>query len=65
MTPADLSAALLDIVTSIVDRRRAAGADLGEVTVSIDDVPLERPKNREHGDWASNAAMRLAKKIGT
>jgi arginyl-tRNA synthetase len=65
VTPADLSAALLDIVTSIVDRRRAAGADLGEVTVSIDDVPLERPKNREHGDWASNAAMRLAKRIGT
>ena len=64
MTPADLSAALLDIVTAIVDRRRAAGAELGDLVIGIDDVPLERPKNREHGDWASNVAMRLAKKIG-
>ena len=64
MTPADLSAALLDIVTAVVDRRRAEGADLGELTITLDDVPLERPKNREHGDWASNVAMRLAKKVG-
>ncbi|WP_223695039.1 arginine--tRNA ligase [Leifsonia poae] len=64
MTPADLSAALLTIVTSVVDRRRAAGADLDGVTVTIDDVPIERPKNRDHGDWASNVAMRLAKRIG-
>ena len=64
VTPADLSAALLDIVTAIVDRRRAAGAELGVLEVGIEDVPLERPKNREHGDWASNVAMRLAKKLG-
>ncbi len=64
VTPADLSAALLTIVTSVVDRRRAAGADLDGVTVTIDDVPIERPKNRDHGDWASNVAMRLAKRIG-
>ncbi|WP_085369411.1 arginine--tRNA ligase [Leifsonia sp. NCR5] len=66
MTPADLSAALLDIVTSVVERRRGDGAEgAGDaVVVTIDDVPLERPKNREHGDWASNVAMRLAKKVG-
>ena len=66
MTPADLSAALLDIVTSVVERRRGDGAEgSGDaVVVTIDDVPLERPKNREHGDWASNVAMRLAKKVG-
>lgn len=64
MTPADLSAALLDIVTAIVDRRRAGGAEFGDLALTIDDVPLERPKNREHGDWSSNVAMRLAKKIG-
>ncbi|MFF2052477.1 arginine--tRNA ligase [Leifsonia sp. NPDC058194] len=64
MTPADLSAALLDIVTAVVDRRRAGGAELGELVVTLDDVPLERPKNREHGDWSSNVAMRLAKKVG-
>jgi arginyl-tRNA synthetase len=64
VTPADLSAALLDIVTAVVNRRRESGAEIADVTITIDDVPLERPKNREHGDWASNVAMRLAKRIG-
>ena len=26
---------------------------------------VERPKNREHGDWATNVAMQLAGKLGT
>ncbi|MCU1546953.1 MAG: arginine--tRNA ligase [Homoserinimonas sp.] len=26
---------------------------------------LDRPKNRDHGDWASNIAMKLAKPLGT
>ncbi|ANF33100.1 arginine--tRNA ligase [Leifsonia xyli] len=64
MTPADLSAALLDIVTTVVEQRREAGADIPQLTLTVDDVPLERPKNRDHGDWASNVAMRLAKKVG-
>ncbi len=64
VTPADLSAALLDIVTPIVDRRRAAEPDATPVVLTIADVPLERPKNREHGDWATNVAMRLAKPLG-
>lgn len=64
MTPADLSAALLDIVTTVVERRREAGADVPDLSLTVDDVPLERPKNRDHGDWASNVAMRLAKKVG-
>lgn len=54
-------------MTSVVERRRGDGAEdraRDSVVVTIDDVPLERPKNREHGDWASNVAMRLAKKVG-
>ena len=60
MTPAELSAQLLALVEGLLERR-------GEnaLTVGIDDVPLERPKNREHGDWASNIAMKLAKPLGT
>jgi arginyl-tRNA synthetase len=58
VTPAELSAHLLTIVTSALEQR---GAD---VAVTIDDVPLERPKNRDHGDWASNIAMKLAKRVG-
>ena len=33
------------------------GADLSQVRV-------ERPKSREHGDWATNIALQLAKKVG-
>lgn len=58
MNPADLSAALLSVVRAIVQRRG------GSVEIGIDDVPLERPRNREHGDWASNIAMKLAKPLG-
>lgn len=32
--------------------------------MELTDVVLERPKNRDHGDWASNIAMKLAKKAG-
>ncbi|TAL44234.1 MAG: arginine--tRNA ligase [Salinibacterium sp.] len=57
MNPADLSAALLTIVTGIAGRRGSTR------TLTIDDVLLERPRNREHGDWASNIAMKLAKSL--
>ena len=64
MSPADLSDALLPIVTTVVDRRREAATDAAELTITAAVIPLERPKNREHGDWASNVAMRLAKRVG-
>lgn len=63
MTPADLSHALFDLVTSLVERRRAAGAEV-ELAVSPEQIVLERPKLREHGDWASSIAMRIAKPLG-
>ncbi|MBF0671449.1 MAG: arginine--tRNA ligase [Salinibacterium sp.] len=58
MTPAELSAALLDIVNASIAAR---GSD---ASVTIDDVRLDRPRNRDHGDWASSVAMKLAKKLG-
>jgi len=66
VTPAELSAAYLSILTGIVERRGASDAGPDD-TVTIDEshVALERPKNRAHGDWASNAAMQLAKRLGT
>ena len=57
VTPAELSAQLLAVVNGVLERRGAS-------TVTIDDVSLERPKNRDHGDWASNIAMKLAKPLG-
>ncbi|SDS43023.1 arginine--tRNA ligase [Agrococcus carbonis] len=59
MQPSDLSAAVLAAVRSAVGRR-AADVEVGE-----GDIVLERPRNRDHGDWATNAAMRFAKKAGT
>ncbi|WP_308799724.1 arginine--tRNA ligase [Agromyces silvae] len=63
MTPADLSHALFDLVAAAVERRRAAGDEIA-FDLSPDQVTLERPKQREHGDWASNIAMRIAKPLG-
>ena len=60
MTPDDLSAALLAVATPLIEARRpGAAADL-----TLADFVLERPKNRDHGDWASNAALKLAKPAG-
>ena len=63
MTPADLSRALYDLVLALVERRRAAGTEV-ELALTVGEVTLERPKLREHGDWASSIAMRLAKQLG-
>ncbi|QAY60714.1 arginine--tRNA ligase [Microbacterium protaetiae] len=60
MDPEALSAALLNVVRPLAEARRA-GSTEGLVP---SDLPLERPKNRDHGDWASNAALKLAKKVG-
>ena len=59
VNPADLSASLLAVVSTVLERRGAAQS------VTLGDVVLERPRNRDHGDWASNIAMKLAKPLGT
>jgi arginyl-tRNA synthetase len=58
VNPADLSASLLVVVSGILARRGSTEA------ITIEDVQLERPRSREHGDWASNIAMKLAKPLG-
>ncbi|PFG30916.1 arginyl-tRNA synthetase [Paramicrobacterium agarici] len=60
MTPTDLSRVLFDILAPVAERRRdGSSAELNESMVTI-----ERPKNRDHGDWSSNIAMKLAKTLG-
>src|SRR3954471_15858457 len=52
---------LRDVVRTAV----AAAVDRGELAVDVpDDVVVERPKNPEHGDYATNVALRLAKSAG-
>ncbi len=60
MNPDDLSAALLAVVTPLAESRRA-GSTAG---LTAADFALDRPKNRDHGDWASNAALKLSKAVG-
>ncbi|HEV7949538.1 MAG TPA: arginine--tRNA ligase [Glaciihabitans sp.] len=59
MNPAELSASLLAIVSALLERRGST------TSLALSDVALERPRNREHGDWASNIAMKLAKPLGS
>ena len=59
MNPAELAAALLDVVKATAGRR---GLDASEI--APEDVTLERPRNRDHGDWASNVALKLGKRLG-
>ncbi|CAN5492910.1 arginine--tRNA ligase [soil metagenome] len=58
MNPAELAAALLDVVR-VAAQRRGVDAD-----ITPEDVTLERPRNRDHGDWASNVALKLGKRLG-
>jgi arginyl-tRNA synthetase len=52
---------LRDVVRTAV----AAVVDRGALAVPVpDDVLVERPKNPEHGDYATNVALRLAKPAG-
>lgn len=59
VTPEQLSAYLLTIVNDLIASKNGEG-----VTASLDDVALDRPRNRDHGDWASNVAMKFAKRLG-
>ena len=59
MTPADLSAAIVAILASLQSAGTLGSGDLPTSVV------VERPKNREHGDWATNSALQLAKAFGT
>jgi arginyl-tRNA synthetase len=52
---------LRDVVRSAV----AAAVARGALAVDVpDDVVVERPRNPEHGDYATNVALRLAKAAG-
>jgi arginyl-tRNA synthetase len=60
MNPDALSAALLEVIRPLAEARsEGSTADL-----TAADLVLERPKNRDHGDWASSAALKLAKTVG-
>ena len=59
MTPEQLSDTIVRVLTSLVDD---GSLTLPEGVPSA--VVVERPKVREHGDYATNVALQLAKKAG-
>ena len=60
MTPADVSAA----VVAAIRAAQAAGELPALEAGTPETVTVERPKNKEHGDYATNAALQLAKPAG-
>ncbi|PWJ54881.1 arginyl-tRNA synthetase [Quadrisphaera granulorum] len=60
MTPEELSAAIRACLTGAVDA--------GELSLPTGAVPqavkVERPRNRDHGDWATSVALQLSKPAG-
>jgi len=61
VTPEQLAQAITAALTQAVDDGTFA-LDPADVPAT---VHLERPRQREHGDWATNVALQLAKKAGT
>ncbi len=58
VTPADLADLLRSTATTVLDER---GLDTSALP---DTVTVERPRNPEHGDYATNVALQVAKKVG-
>ena len=60
MTPQELAVHLRSAVEAAITA--------GQLNISVEDIPteivVERPKNLDHGDWATNIAMQLGKKAG-
>ena len=60
MTPQELAVHLRSAVEAAITA--------GQLNISVDDIPteivVERPKNLDHGDWATNIAMQIGKKAG-
>ncbi|OJZ69275.1 arginine--tRNA ligase [Mycobacterium paraffinicum] len=58
MTPADLAELLRTTASAVLAER---GLDAAALPAT---VTVERPRNPEHGDYASNLALQLGKKVG-
>jgi len=58
LTPEQLSEIIARAVLSLAEKK-------GYQIQLPEKIVVERPKNREHGDWSTNIAMQLAKQAGT
>lgn len=60
MTPEELSQAIDGVLAEAL----AAGDLTLQEGEALPAVRVERPKNRDHGDWATNIALQISKKVG-
>jgi len=60
VTPEQLSSTIVDVLQALVDDGAVSLPDGVPTTVVV-----ERPRSKEHGDYATNVALQLAKKAGT
>jgi arginyl-tRNA synthetase len=60
VTPEQLSAAIVDVLTTLTKEGALTLPDGVPTSVTV-----ERPRQKGHGDYATNVAMQLAKKAGT
>lgn len=62
VNPAELARAILGAISEFC---ATSGQDFGALSEHLPlELALERPKNREHGDYASSIALQLAKSAG-
>jgi arginyl-tRNA synthetase len=59
MNPDALSTAIAEATRTVIGARDETIA----ASIVDSDVALERPKNRDHGDWATSIALKVAKRV--
>ncbi|WP_068168749.1 arginine--tRNA ligase [Rothia sp. ND6WE1A] len=60
MTPEELSDAISTALATTLESGELTLVDGAE----LPEIRVERPKNRDHGDWATNVALQISKKVG-
>ena len=60
VTPQDVARQLFELILVVVARHELAQA----LQFSVADVVIERPKNSDHGDWATSIALKICKPLG-
>jgi arginyl-tRNA synthetase len=60
VNPDQLASAMLAVVISVIERHDPGSA----AGLTVADIALERPRNRDHGDWATSVALKQSKRVG-
>lgn len=63
MSPETLAQLIYNAANDIAQSGQAGNLTV-ELIPAVDSIAVMRPKDRSHGDWATNIAMRLAKQAG-